>query len=62
MSIDVGHIVCCCGEPVTLCGAAEQNWGAPICKECLRLEALGDFCPKSSLGCEAVRNGEVVVG
>jgi len=58
------HLVCCVGERVTLCGAPD-NWGEDvpheICAECLRLEVLDDFCPKSSLGCEAVREGQVAV-
>ena len=55
---EIDHIVCCLGETV-LCGAKQQSEfrTGNICEECLRLERLDDFCPRSDEGCEAVREG-----
>lgn len=57
----ISHIRCCIGDPtVSLCGAPDHWDGSPICEECKRLERLDDFCPRSELGCTAVREGAVV--
>jgi len=58
----VDHIYCCLSY-FSLCGSPNVDTIRiqPMCKICLTLELQDNFCPLSSRGCQAVREGEVKI-